>query len=288
MSSRQLTRLILVGLALGIVLGLCVHSLASEHFRDGFADTLDLLPFAFLRLIKMIIAPLVLATLVTGVARMGDVGTAGRIGGKALACFLVASVIALLLGLVLVQVFEPGKALQLAIPQEGAATGVADELHVVAELHRAHPAREHFRCHGAQRSPADRGLLALSRHGHGLARATRAHRARRGLDAVVHIMLKVTGYVMLFAPLAVLGALASTIAKQGLTVLGMYGLLIVEFYLGLAVLAARPDRIQSGAHRQAHLATAAANSGASPACVFHGKLRGGVSADARGAGAFRM
>jgi Na+/H+-dicarboxylate symporter len=236
-SSRQLTRLILAGLALGIVLGLCVHSLASEHFRDGFADTLDLLPFAFLRLIKMIIAPLVLATLVTGVARMGDVGTAGRIGGKALACFLVASVIALLLGLLLVQVFEPGKALQLAIPQEGAATGVAESSMSLRSF------IEHTLPVSIFDAMARNEVLQIVVFSLflGTAMASLGQRARivlEGLDALVHIMLKVTGYVMLFAPLAVLGALASTIAKQGLTVLGMYGLLIVEFYLGLAVLAA--------------------------------------------------
>jgi Na+/H+-dicarboxylate symporter len=212
-----------------------VHSFASGHFRDGFADALDLLPFAFLRLIKMIIAPLVLATLVTGVARMGDVGTAGRIGGKALACFLVASVIALALGLLLVQVFEPGKALQLAIPQEGAATGVAESSMSLRSF------IEHTLPVSIFDAMARNEVLQIVVFSLflGTAMASLGQRARivlDGLDALVHIMLKVTGYVMLFAPLAVLGALASTIAKQGLTVLGMYGLLIVEFYLGLAVL----------------------------------------------------
>jgi Na+/H+-dicarboxylate symporter len=235
LTSRRLTQLILAGLALGIVLGLGVHRFGAEHFRDGFSDTLDLLPFAFLRLIKMIIAPLVLATLVTGVARMGDVGTAGRIGGKALACFLVASVIALLAGLVLVQVFEPGKALRLAIPADGTATGVAENAMSLRTF------IEHTLPVSVFDAMARNEVLQIVVFSlfFGTAMASMGERARMvldGLDALVHIMLKVTGYVMLFAPLAVFGALASTIAKQGLTVLGMYGLLILEFYLGLAVL----------------------------------------------------
>ncbi|HWW81378.1 MAG TPA: dicarboxylate/amino acid:cation symporter [Steroidobacteraceae bacterium] len=237
MSSKRLTRLILAGLALGILLGLVVHSLGSGHFAAGFADSMDLLPFAFLRLIKMIIAPLVFATLAGGVARMGDVATAGRIGGKALAWFMFSSLISLLLGLVLVQVFEPGKSLHLVIPPEGAATGVADNSMSLRGF------IEHTLPVSVFDAMARNEILQLVVFAlfFGTAMASLGARARivlEGLEALAHIMLKVTGYVMLFAPLAVLGALASTIAKQGLAVIGMYGLLIVEFYLGLAVLLA--------------------------------------------------
>jgi Na+/H+-dicarboxylate symporter len=235
LSSKQLTALILGGLALGIVLGLTIHSLGSERTAASFADTMDLLPFAFLRLIKMIIAPLVFATLVTGVAKMGDVGTAGRIGGKALAWFIFASLVSLLLGLVLVQVFEPGKVLRLTIPPEGAATGVADNAMTLRSF------IEHTLPVSILDAMARNEILQIVVFSlfFGTAMASLGQRARivlEGLDALAHIMLKVTGYVMLFAPLAVMGALASTIAKQGFAVIGMYGLLIVEFYLGLAVL----------------------------------------------------
>jgi Na+/H+-dicarboxylate symporter len=235
LSSKQLTALILAGLVVGIVLGLTIHSLGSEHVAAGFADTMDMLPFAFLRLIKMIIAPLVFATLVTGVAKMGDVATAGRIGGKALAWFIFASLVSLLLGLVLVQLLEPGKALRLPIPPDGAATGIADNVMSLRGF------IEHTLPVSLLDAMARNEILQIVVFSlfFGTAMASLGERARivlDGLDALAHIMLKVTGYVMLFAPLAVLGALASTIAKQGFAVIRLYGLLIVEFYLGLIVL----------------------------------------------------
>jgi Na+/H+-dicarboxylate symporter len=237
LSSKQLTALILAGLAVGVVLGLTFHSLGSQHSAAGFADTMDLLPFAFLRLIKMIIAPLVFATLVTGMAKMGDVATAGRIGGKALAWFMFASLVSLLLGLVLVQLFEPGKALRLAIPADGADTGVASSVMSLRGF------IEHTLPVSLIDAMARNEILQIVVFSlfFGTAMASLGERARivlAGLDALAQVMLKVTGYVMLFAPLAVMGALAATIARQGLAVIGMYGLLIVEFYLGLILLLA--------------------------------------------------
>jgi Na+/H+-dicarboxylate symporter len=235
LSSKRLTACILAGLALGVALGLTVHGLASSHTSAAFADVMDLLPFAFLRLIKMIIAPLVFATLVTGVAKMGDVATVGRIGGKALGWFIVASLISLVLGLVLVQAFEPGKALSLPIPPGGAATGVAESnMSLRGFIEHTFPV-------SALDAMARNEILQIVVFSlfFGTALASLGERARTvvaGLDELVHVMLKVTGYVMLFAPLAVCGALASTIAKEGFAVIGMYGLLILEFYFGLAVL----------------------------------------------------
>src|SRR5512138_3458829 len=118
----RLTTVILIALVLGAAVGYVSH----EYFPEsslGLADTLALFPTAFLRLVRMIIAPLVFATLVVGIAKMGDIATVGRIGIKALGWFLFASLISLTLGLVLVDVLEPGKAMQLAIPAGDAATG---------------------------------------------------------------------------------------------------------------------------------------------------------------------
>src|SRR5689334_13600237 len=100
MSSNRLTRLILVGLLLGILVGYVVYAIFPED-SAAFAKQVNLLPSSFLRLIKMIIAPLVFSTLVVGIAKMGDIGTVGRVGGKALGWFLFASLISLTLGLVL-------------------------------------------------------------------------------------------------------------------------------------------------------------------------------------------
>jgi Na+/H+-dicarboxylate symporter len=183
----------------------------------------------------MIIAPLVFATLVVGIAKMGDIATVGRIGGKALGWFLFASLISLTLGLILVGVFEPGKAMQLTPPAVTAASGIqATGLSI-----------EGFVSHTIPTSILD----AMARNEilqivvfsvfFGTAMAALGERSKPVivlLDAVSHIMLKVTAYVMLFAPIAVFGALASMVAKEGIQIVGVYGLLIGEFYLGIVIL----------------------------------------------------
>src|SRR5512147_1810924 len=98
MPSNRLTTFIILGMVLGIASGY----VAFAYYHDasaGFADVASLLPTVFLRLIKMIIAPLVIATLVVGIAKMGDIATVGRVGGKALGWFIFASLISLTLGL---------------------------------------------------------------------------------------------------------------------------------------------------------------------------------------------
>src|ERR1700733_1400770 len=121
--------MILLGLAAGIATGYFVFQLMPQSAGD-FAAVADLLPTIFLRLIKMIIAPLVFATLVVGIAKMGDLPTVGRVGIKTLGWFLFASLISLTLGVVLVNLFEPGKALHIPLPDSGshselAATGLS-------------------------------------------------------------------------------------------------------------------------------------------------------------------
>ena len=234
MPSSRLTTYIIVGLILGLIAGYVCYAYFPES-TAGFAETTSLLPTMFLRLIKMIIAPLVFATLVVGIAKMGDITTVGRIGSKALGWFIFASLISLTLGLVLVQVFEPGKAMQLPLPDAAEASGVqASALSL-----------QGFIAHTIPTSVVD----AMARNEilqivvfslfFGTAMAALGERSRsvvEVLDAVAHIMLKVTAYVMLFAPFAVFGALASTVAKQGLDILRVYGIFMGEFYLGLALL----------------------------------------------------
>src|SRR5688572_23245468 len=123
---NRLTRWIIVGLVLGIAAGYIAYAYFPESSAD-FAQGVSLLPTIFLRLIKMIIAPLVFATLVVGIAKMGDIATVGRVGGKALGWFISASLISLTLGLILVQIFEPGKAMHLPLPEANAASGVTTD-----------------------------------------------------------------------------------------------------------------------------------------------------------------
>jgi Na+/H+-dicarboxylate symporter len=235
MNSKRLTAFIVVGMVLGVVLGYALHALASPAMASRFADIMELLPFAFLRLIKMVIAPLVFSTLVIGVAKMGDIATVGRIGAKTLGWFLCGSLISLVLGLVLVRLFEPGKALSLSLPAAGTVSGI-----VVGAM-SLRGFIEHMLPSSVIDAMAHNEILPIVIFSlfFGTAMATLGERSRivlEGLDAVSHIMLKVTGFVMIFAPFAVFGALASTVAKEGLGVIGVYGLFIGEVYLGLASL----------------------------------------------------
>jgi Na+/H+-dicarboxylate symporter len=235
MSSRRLTWWIVAGLVLGIVVGYAVHAGATPESAARFAEGAGMLPFAFLRLIKMIIAPLVFTTLVVGIAKMGDIATVGRVGGKALGWFVFASLISLTLGLVLVQLFEPGRALSLEVPPRDAASGVAAGAMTLKGF------IEHTLPASVIEAMAKNEILQIVVFSlfFGTAMASLGDRTRavlEGLDAVAHIMLKVTAFVMIFAPLAVFGALASVVARQGLDVVRVYGIFVGEFYLALLIL----------------------------------------------------
>ena len=231
---NRLTRWIIVGLVLGIASGYASFAYFPES-STRFAEVVSLLPTVFLRLIKMIIAPLVFATLVVGIAKMGDIATVGRVGGKALGWFIGASLVSLTLGLILVQAFEPGTAMQLERPAADAASSVkADSLSLTGFISHTIPT-------SIIDAMARNEILQIVVFSvfFGTAMAAMGERSKsviEVLDTVAHIMLKVTGYVMNFAPLAVFGALAGTVAKEGLDILRVYGLFMGEFYLGLGLL----------------------------------------------------
>src|SRR6185295_7690896 len=233
-AGSRLTTVIVIALLLGTAVGYVSHEYFPES-SPGLAETLALLPTAFLRLVRMIIAPLVFSTLVVGIAKMGDIATVGRIGVKALGWFLFASLVSLTLGLVLVDLLQPGTAMHLPIPAGDAATG----------LKPGGLTLEDFISHTIPTSVLD----AMARNEilqivvfsvfFGVAMAGLGERTAvvlTALDGVSMIMLRVTGYVMLFAPLAVFGALASIVAKEGLGIIRVYGLFVGEFYLGIFLL----------------------------------------------------
>ena len=235
-SSRgnRLTRVILVALILGIGAGYVAHDFfpqSSARFADGIA----LLPTAFLRLVRMIIAPLVFATLTVGIAKMGDIRTVGRIGSKALGWFLFASLVSLTLGLVLVDLLEPGKAMQLAIPAGDAATG----------LKPGGLSLEEFIAHTIPTSVIDamarNEILQIVVFSVFVGTAVAALDGKcptilTACEQVAAVMLKITGYVMVMAPLVVFAALASTVATSGLGIIVVYAKFIGGFYFSLGLL----------------------------------------------------
>jgi len=229
----RLTTYILLGLALGIITGYFAH----DHLANpaGFADTLSLVTTLFLRLIKMIIAPLVFSTLVVGIARMGDASEVGRIGIKTLGWFFLASLMSLSLGLILVNLFRPGDALLGHM----AATAAK------ADLATSSLSLKDFVTHLVPSSIVDGMakneilqivIFSLFFGSAAAAVGAKANPLVEALDGVAHVMLKVTGYVMKFAPIAVFAAVAGVIAKSGLGVLSTYGVFMAEFYLGIALL----------------------------------------------------
>jgi Na+/H+-dicarboxylate symporter len=232
---NRLTIYILAGLVLGIVVGYFANlNLANP---TGFADIMALVTTLFLRLIKMIIAPLVFSTLVVGIAKMGDTKEVGRIGIKALGWFVIASVISLSLGLVLVNLFRPGDAMALSnlVPAAGTASGIATSSLTLKE----------FITHLVPSSIVD-GMakneilqIVIFSIFFGTAAAAVGERSKAlvdAIDGIAHIMLKVTGYVMNLAPFAVFAAVAGIIAKSGLGVLKTYGVFMGEFYFGIVLL----------------------------------------------------
>ncbi|WP_434629720.1 dicarboxylate/amino acid:cation symporter [Chromobacterium sp. CV08] len=237
MKSKKLTALILAGMLLGILVGYLFRQYAGNDAAaiKSFADGMSILTDIFLRLIKMIIAPLVISTLVVGIAKMGDAKSVGRIGGKTMAWFIGASLASLTLGLIMVNILKPGVALNLPLP----------DLHADSGIKGGAISLKDFVTHAIPKSVfeamANNEILQIVIFSvfFGSAMAALGERAKAlidVIDVVAHVMLKVTSYVMNFAPLAVFGAIAATVAKEGLSILGTYGKFMAEFYLSIGIL----------------------------------------------------
>ncbi|WP_409020761.1 dicarboxylate/amino acid:cation symporter [Brevundimonas vesicularis] len=232
---RNLTFAILIGMLLGVVAGFfCHQALGTAGEAERVAGYFSIVSDIFLKMIKMIIAPLVFATLVAGVARMGDGRAIGRIGAKTLGWFMGASLASLALGMVLVNLLQPGRGLNLPLPTEGAGAVAAKTPDVASFLVDIVPA-------SIVEAMATNSILQIVVFalffGVGLAAIGDAGRPLvRAVEAITEVMLKVTGYVMLTAPFAVFAAIAAVITTEGLGVLLVFGKFIGQFYIGLGLL----------------------------------------------------
>ncbi len=234
---NRLTTYILAGLVLGIVVGYLVNTNTVPAAASAFADKMGLLTTLFLRLIKMIISPLVFATLVVGIAKMGDAKEVGRIGAKALGWFIIASIMSLALGLVLVNIFRPGDALALshAVPAASATSDITAKGLTLADF-VTHLVPSSIVDGMAKNEILQIVIFSIFFGTAAAAVGAKANAMIDAIDGVAHVMLKVTGYVMNFAPIAVFAAVASTIAKSGVGVIATYGVFMGEFYLGIVLL----------------------------------------------------
>lgn len=232
----RLTTLIFFGMLLGIAVGyLCSIMWPDPQTAKTIAGYINLITDIFLRLIKMIIAPLVFSTLVVGIAHMGDTAAVGHIGGKAMLWFVGASFISLLIGLFMVNLMRPGDALNLPLPDVGASTNLKAWSLSLKE----------FVTHLVPKSPveamANNEILQIVVFSifFGVALAAIGEKGKNlveGIEELADVMLRITAYVMNFAPIAVFAAMAATITTQGIGVLVTYGKFMIEFYITLAVL----------------------------------------------------
>jgi Na+/H+-dicarboxylate symporter len=238
---KRLTYYILIGLVLGGVVGLGVNAYFDDNGGAGtqqateIAGYFSIITALFLRLIKMIIAPLVFSTLVVGIAHMGDTQALGRIGFRSVAWFICCSLVSLTLGLILVNFFQPGVGLAIPIPAIDAASGVDKAAFNLKD----------FISHIVPSSMVDAmakneilQIVVFSLFiGVGItAVGEKAAPLVRGIDGLAQVMLQVTNYVMRFAPFAVFAAVAGTLAERGPSIIGSLAYFMGTFYLGMALL----------------------------------------------------
>ncbi|HEU0137508.1 MAG TPA: dicarboxylate/amino acid:cation symporter [Flavobacterium sp.] len=208
-----LTGQILIAMALGAVLGIYIHNNYSVAEAKSFSDLIKLLATIFIRLVQMIISPLVFTTLVVGIAKLGDIKTVGRIGGKALGWFFTASFISLLIGLFWVNILRPGDGLELIGTDMAAAAEVTSKTKVFS----AQNFIEHIVPKSIVEAMATNEILQIVIFSifFGLAAASIGDYAKpvvNALDKTSHIVLKMVNYVMKFAPIGVFGAIAGVFA----------------------------------------------------------------------------
>jgi Na+/H+-dicarboxylate symporter len=234
MKSSRMTTYILIAMILGIAAGGLIHiEFTDPATQKTIAGYVSIGSTIFLRLIKMIIAPLVFSTLVVGIGHMSDAGAVGRVGGKAMLWFVSASLVSLSLGLILVNLFEPG------VGVHKTTTGVSSGINASAMTLDGFI--KHVFPDSAVRPMVENEILQIVVFSifFGVACAAMGKRAELVLQAtegLSHIILRVTGYVMKLAPLAVFCAMGATISTNGLGILVNYAKFMGEFYIGLACL----------------------------------------------------
>jgi Na+/H+-dicarboxylate symporter len=231
---NRLTVYILAAMLLGAVVGYFVYTQYPAETRNGFSTNIKLLTTIFLRLVQMIIAPLVFCTLVVGIAKLGDLKTVGRVGGKSLLWFISASLASLLLGMLLVNTLKPGVGIDLSAASAEAVKDLKGNTQTFTLQHFI----EHLFPKSVVQAMADNEILQIVIFSifFGVATAALGEYAKpliKALDIASHIILKMVGYVMKFAPIGVFGAIAGVIALRGFDIFVFYLKYFGSFLLGI-------------------------------------------------------
>ncbi len=239
--AKRLTQYILIALVLGLIAGWAINAAiddgtpASAAQLKSIADNLSIVTTLFLRLIKMIIAPLVFSTLVAGIAHMGDIAALGRVGIRSILWFILATFVSLTLGLIVVTLLHPGVGLNLPLPPTTAASGVDSSGFDVAKF------VGHLVPQSIVEAMSNNEILPIVIFStfFGVALTSIGEAGKpivRGVEALVRVMLQLTNYVMRFAPFAVFSAVASALAERGPQIIATLGKFVASFYLGLFIL----------------------------------------------------
>ena len=234
----SLTQQIFIGLAVGILVGWLIHQLfdSNPHAKEQAIQWVRVLSRIFLSLIKVIIAPLIFSTLVVGIAGAGSIKAVGRIGLKAMAYFTVATLLALVIGLVAVNITRPGDGVNLPSEQSaeakeiaGRASKMTPQDHIVTIFPTS-----------IIKSMAENEVLQIVAFSllFAIAVASIGEKGRpmvQWCESLSEVMFKFTAFVMNFAPWGVGAAMAVTVGNKGLGVLRNLGLLILTLYGALGV-----------------------------------------------------
>ncbi len=233
--NKRFAYLIIASMILGVATGWACNQYLDPVQAKAAASNLSMITDVFLRLIKMIIAPLVFTTLVAGIAHMEDAAAVGRIGAKTMFWFISASAVSLLLGLLMVHLLQPGAGLNLTeLSTSAAPTATTEAFTLRGFLTHLVPTS----IFDAMAKNEILQIVVFSLFV-GTAVASLDNKAPQILELAEQaaaVMLKVTGFVMKLAPLAIFAALASTIATQGLSMLAVYGKFVLGFYATMGVL----------------------------------------------------
>jgi Na+/H+-dicarboxylate symporter len=234
---NKLTTFIILSMILGIVVGYFIHTTTGAATQAAFSTNIKLLSTIFIRLVQMIIAPLVFTTLVVGIAKLGDLKSVGRVGGKAILWFVTASLASLLIGMVLVNYFQPGQYIQ---DSQKDVTGLAD-LMTKQKGFSIQNFVEHVIPKSFVEAMATNEILQLVVFSifFGVAAAAIGEYTKpliKALEIASHVILKMVNYVMNFAPIGVFGAIAAVVAIQGTRVFEFYIKYFLFFLIGIAVL----------------------------------------------------
>ena len=233
MKSR-LALFILLSMVLGVAAGWATNQYLDEATAAGFITGYGLLTKIFITMIKMIIAPLVLFTLIAGIGHMEDAAAVGRVGAKSLGWFILMSVVSLVLGMIMVEWLQPGVGMNLQVAGEPVAVPNTDNFTLVKFI-------EHLIPSSIVKAMADNEILQIVVFAVFVGTAVamlddKAPQVMVLVEQAANIMLKVTEIVMLFAPFAIFGALAKVVAEQGLPILITYAKFMGGFYASMGIL----------------------------------------------------